>query len=42
MSSKVIRKMNIPPKQRREHTYCVSCKNTQETAILVIKKLILK
>ena len=42
MKGKVIRKMNISPKQRMEHIYCISCKNTQETAILVIKKSILK
>ena len=26
MTGKRIRKMNIPPKQKMEHTYCVSCK----------------
>ena len=26
MTDKKIRKMTIPPKQKMEHTYCVSCK----------------
>ena len=26
MTGKRIRKMNIPPKQKMEHTSCVSCK----------------
>ena len=26
MTGKKIRKMNIPPKQKMEHTYCVRCK----------------
>ena len=26
MTGKKIRKMNVPPKQKMKHTYCVSCK----------------
>ena len=39
---KKIRKMAIPPKQKMEHTYCVSCKKSTGNSDMSSKQLIIK
>ena len=39
---KRIRKMAIPPKQKMEHAYCVSCKKSTGNSDMSSKQLIIK